>query len=143
MNSKVCKKLRSNARDQSVGQPARQLIACAQQCTTRYDKDGKNVTPYAECAVNHPLSTRGVYRNLKGGRTIDPRRFEVAAKHRETMMQRMREMFMQQTSPILPPHTPPKEVDGAREYTRGGNSFVARAKAKAQSFMRRFFRKQH
>lgn len=61
MNAKTCKELRKTARAITVGRPERQLV--------QYANPNKSIS-----AVNMPGTTRYVYRNLKTGRTIDPKR---------------------------------------------------------------------
>jgi len=52
MNAKKAKVLRRHAREQTVGQPDRQLVVTKTNKTT---------------VINHPQSTRGFYRHLKKG----------------------------------------------------------------------------
>lgn len=73
MNAKKCKELRRIARRATVGKPERQLVRFKQATTSVLDKDGKTVTPYAECAVNAPGTTRELYRFLKRKRMVDPK----------------------------------------------------------------------
>ena len=55
MNAKVCKILRGQARGKSVGMPERRLMAGMKTV------HGHTV----RIAVNHPQSTRGIYRAMK------------------------------------------------------------------------------
>lgn len=73
------KRLRAKAREMSVGMPERRLIRSKQRCTPYVDKWGKTQVPYAECGVNDPQSTRGVYRSLKSGRIINSKMFVTPA----------------------------------------------------------------
>lgn len=77
MNAKTCKELRKTARAITVGRPERQLV--------QYVNPNKSIS-----AVNAPGTTRAVYREMKSGRTIDPKRIvmekqEQVSKIRETL----------------------------------------------------------
>lgn len=57
MNSKLCKSLRKQARDESpIGTPLRRLIS---------DRTGKGAVCLNYAAVNGPGTVRGVYRQMK------------------------------------------------------------------------------
>lgn len=58
MNQKLCKKLRKQARNLTVGKPA-----CRQFWETATNKKGQKLA--MGFVVNNPNSTRGVYRRLK------------------------------------------------------------------------------
>lgn len=86
MNAKKCKELRRIARNATVGKPDRQLVRFKQATTSVLDKDGKTVTPYAECAVNAPGTTRELYRFLKRKRMVDPKHIVMERAQRDVEM---------------------------------------------------------
>lgn len=71
MNDKKAKQLRKQAQAMTVGNPTRLLVQGRQELNAENQK--KANARYVIGAVNAPGTTRGVYRALKSGRTIDPK----------------------------------------------------------------------
>ena len=70
MRGKVAKALRKKARELSQGMPARYLVARnfekkVKVTNPKHPDFGKTIDVTMQCAVNHPQSTRGIYRQLK------------------------------------------------------------------------------
>lgn len=121
MNAKTCKELRKTARAITVGRPERQLVQYRQQANPVYDPVAEKMVPrHAVCAVNMPGTTRAVYREMKTGRTIDPKRI-VREKQKQP----------QQTATFT---TSPVEQKIAKE------SFVQKAKTWFRKFINNKFR---
>ena len=67
MNAKLCKRLRREARAQTVGKRFRRLMMVGQ---VAYRPTGER--RFAEGAINDPETTRGVYRILKKAHRATP-----------------------------------------------------------------------
>ena len=70
MRGKVAKTLRKRARELSQGMPALLLVARnfekkVKVTNPEHPDFGKTIDVTMQCAINHPESTRGIYRQLK------------------------------------------------------------------------------